>query len=1012
MSLVFSPTSADVNEEVTATITFKDDDVAAVYIDWDDGADNRENANYQWLEFDRPIKSATATHTYTANGTYKPIIQTISSKGFVSRYYSKDSSAPTGVAPWTQNNNINTIVISDKNATGIIRVQNKEVLSGIDNSIFDKPKDIYVMAPPLASAYGGAQPQLEITAEAHRPANLASGSNIDIGASVETIQFTADAGDAGGNRGFTKLNPTGNLISAIKKVVYKNPKALSSTYETEKQFNQLKIFIVASGSDGNFYPITYVSDGIPVKKADDSRRNVTLDFSQSRAASSTESIGTYYRNIGKSWFNPINKWSITGSPNTLRISEPSGTTATANVSYTYMPRPNGLSDIGYNLVDSNSDYVLAMGSGTNYLWVSGSNQEPRSDQFTLTDTNQFFDQYHLVQTNVKTSSTAKYSYIDGFNGTFRLTPFSWWVSGSQYPVGGGVKTGQSPTKFHELSGSTTNLDYSQHLTPEGYNNLSGTLTGQVRTQQWNKLGYYDWKNQSREATEYFIVLSDTKMDKVFLECSPYSQGLQSHLASALSGTRIAGVSYLSATNKDTPTCDMEWKPLEFEDYTVTKREYRDTTNDTYVEKSNSLSKNGFIKYDVPDDWSAVSFGDTLGMASGSMWGQSEGAGVAPVVGTTNAYEIPVRMTCRETGTGVNGKWARFDTVVFLDSNTYSVDDIGKYKFGALWESGSMGGGTVAGQWYWCASGAAGAGYDGTNMYLQIGAKQYDGSAHIQYGTFQASTVYEFRFRRCNAWEVFDGTSKIWSDNPAGVAGANLQAPDAMDGRPWPNRYCFMSGSAVGANLATDWGNNDLYALKIAVSGAHFPSGTGNNSKIGNEIWNITPASESSSEIIKEIDDHAYSINKLPLTSDIEVTRARTFYQAITRKGKVYICATGLPLQTISFSSVALGDTSDTISNQFDKMDPSSLYGQLRTIRKLQENVRRIYWDLEQKDGTYVRFFGIPTNVSETTGVGSPRAVVNYNFNMTIEEVAIIDGNGTLLTDLFPIGGIEDVRDYT
>ena len=129
MSLVFSPTSADVNEEVTATITFKDDDVAAVYIDWDDGADNRENANYQWLEFDRPIKSATATHTYTANGTYKPIIQTISSKGFVSRYYSKDSSAPTGVAPWTQNNNINTIVISDKNATGIIRVQNKEVFT-------------------------------------------------------------------------------------------------------------------------------------------------------------------------------------------------------------------------------------------------------------------------------------------------------------------------------------------------------------------------------------------------------------------------------------------------------------------------------------------------------------------------------------------------------------------------------------------------------------------------------------------------------------------------------------------------------------------------------------------------------------------------------------------------------------------------------------------------------------------------------------------------------------------
>ena len=49
---VASPTG-DVNEELTAKFTFLDDDVRAVYIDWDDGTSNlKTQANYQWVEID------------------------------------------------------------------------------------------------------------------------------------------------------------------------------------------------------------------------------------------------------------------------------------------------------------------------------------------------------------------------------------------------------------------------------------------------------------------------------------------------------------------------------------------------------------------------------------------------------------------------------------------------------------------------------------------------------------------------------------------------------------------------------------------------------------------------------------------------------------------------------------------------------------------------------------------------------------------------------------------------
>ena len=118
---VASPTG-DVNEELTAKFTFLDDDVRAVYIDWDDGTSNlKTQANYQWVEIDEPKRIINVNHTYTASGAFNPVVQFINSDGFVSRYYSNEADDATGnddeVIPFTQRTAISGVTISDTKAT-------------------------------------------------------------------------------------------------------------------------------------------------------------------------------------------------------------------------------------------------------------------------------------------------------------------------------------------------------------------------------------------------------------------------------------------------------------------------------------------------------------------------------------------------------------------------------------------------------------------------------------------------------------------------------------------------------------------------------------------------------------------------------------------------------------------------------------------------------------------------------------------------------------------------------
>lgn len=79
--------NANVGDEVTAVITFTDDDVVWVYVDWDDGEDNSlEKAIYQWERLKTDSKNIELTHIYTKSDSFSPKIRTVNSEGFLSKF--------------------------------------------------------------------------------------------------------------------------------------------------------------------------------------------------------------------------------------------------------------------------------------------------------------------------------------------------------------------------------------------------------------------------------------------------------------------------------------------------------------------------------------------------------------------------------------------------------------------------------------------------------------------------------------------------------------------------------------------------------------------------------------------------------------------------------------------------------------------------------------------------------------------------------------------------------------
>tara|TARA_R110002020_G_scaffold260528_3_gene474790 strand:+ start:4840 stop:7290 length:2451 start_codon:yes stop_codon:yes gene_type:complete len=134
--------------------------VMEFYVDWDDGEDNdpESKANYQIVKFDTPRFFGVASHIYTKNNKFFPLVKVKSLDGFWSKYYTSDhadnsyTALETSALSSGQNEfSIVSEVASDGNSkkvmpflvphnlppTGILKTDRKRIFAGIDNGLVD-----------------------------------------------------------------------------------------------------------------------------------------------------------------------------------------------------------------------------------------------------------------------------------------------------------------------------------------------------------------------------------------------------------------------------------------------------------------------------------------------------------------------------------------------------------------------------------------------------------------------------------------------------------------------------------------------------------------------------------------------------------------------------------------------------------------------------------------------------------------------------------------------------------
>ena len=966
MGLVWSGGST-VGSEATATITFNDDDVSWLYIDWADGEDNSlENAIYQWHKLETDAKSIELTHIYTKAGSYRPIIRTINSEGFLSKYFY--SGTVTNLPePKEERAGIGQLTVSDTNPIAITRIENKRVKSGIDNSIFDEgPKNVYLYRPPILASgntAGGSRITVQITYLESNPTNMA-----DTGAGDENLGYnnfikTVEKNVTGSSVSIALPEGAADdniKISKILEVRQKNAKHISDSKSDINDFNKIKTFLIASSSaDGKFYPITYVSNGDPIKKA--SERKVKIDLTQSRTKASNKSIDKYYIDDGKVFFNVSgNRWQASSS--TKLDDDTKFLNATKDVSYTYMARPDGVKNDGVA-----APYAPFF-SGNNFLY-STADEKVISNQFPLNDWNQFFDQNHLVRANVgQNSSSPKFSELDTFKLVYRITPaLKSEYGGNAYPA-------------------SLYLDYDNVTDIKTANYTSGSYWNDVaypiNISGWNAMTFSGATYPSpRVASEYLVLGNETKVDKIFFNTTPYARDLNDKISegtyTTVTGTTVAGVYYLATGTlvlDDKWTQYAEWKPLNFKDTTKISRQVRDASNTKFVTYEASFTKPGFIEYEMPDDWAKVS----ISGLTGGIFART----ATPVSEPINPHSKAIAATYSGSFSSGTGEKRVIMIKFSTDLSKYTDEQIGSFRY-----TYQVDGGTNDNFMYWVISSSIAE----NKLFLLSGQS-------TTFSTYNTANAVNGDMRRINIYDVFDGGLKTF------LAGSNVGSGDlphmASGSGVQPHTYLWSGGANINF-LKNNF--KDIYPMKIVLSGNHFE----NNATAGIELWDAIPFNNSASEVVVQRDNTAFDLSFMELTSNVSVAHAGTFYSAISKNGKVTVVRTGTPIQTISFGGHAMGDESN-----FKFSAPYEAYNTLHQLRRIEAEAVRVMWDERQKDGTYVRFFGFIQNVTEVHQVGGPRATKPFNFSMVVEEICLIDADGNLMSDITPLGGLGDASSFT
>ena len=609
----------------------------------------------------------------------------------------------------------------------------------------------------------------------------------------------------------------------------------------------------------------------------------------------------------------------------------------------------------------------ALYSGNSWLYNTSGKMNYIRNQFLINEFNQFYDQYHLARMQT-TTDTNKTNSMQTFKCVYRIQP---------------------PEK---ASGSTAyfvnETNKTQDLTTYAYYN---TASYPVSTSKWADANFLDSAGNARSASSYFVLGLEEKFGKVFFNNSTYALDFMSSFAT-MKGQKVEGVYYLRLSNEirgDKFTQKAEWIPLEFEDTTRVEKRYRNSGSATYEDKYTTFAQSGYISFDVPSDWSKTSIQDLTGGFFNTS-GSTEAS-----LNVTTDYSKGVGPLTRGSSRITNGPFAPgkyTGSTIGTALANYTDEQIGGFKY--IFHV--SGGGTQDNRALWVASSSIAS----NAIYLVSGTSPATSMP-------QPVTGY---LRRVNVYDVFDGASKT-SDSG--------NVPNFMNVPTSGYSYNFMFGGDASASVSdlnptTVSGSfQNIYPLKIVLSGATFnknaayTTSTLYDNAPNQEVWNVLPVASSSAQILVQKDNTAYDLTYLPITSNVSVNFAGTFYQAMTKGGKAYIIRTGTPIQTINLNSKAMGT-----EQSFSYSDDFTTFGALEKIRSAEANGTRVMWDEQQKDATWVRYFGFITGVAETHSVRGKRAPRDFTATFAIEEIVLMNADGELISDVTPLGGVANARNYS
>ena len=1112
--------------EYSATVSGTDDDMAAVYIDWGDGqtpdgtfTNDKRYANYQWVQLTDPKGTVNVKHTYTSTGTFKPIIQVINNAGFASAYYgaaSTGSLAADYPLPYKQETTVSGCVIEDGQATGILKADKRVVKSGIDNTLFETegPNGLWAFIAPTCTEAElqyiddpedkGIECHINCTL---RVSSYGTGTTWgDLGSSdvVRTLAYQISGSDFTSNRGFDDIlaRLTGQPILKRCQVVRVNWVKLIKCGGTKDGYgtqgplntrdiaisdawNKFRLFIcsrsstwenlgvrtASSGIQQAFTPICYVSAGDPVKYSDDPDRNVTFDFSQSRAKASNGSLTNYKFDDGCSYYKIWNCWQLNDGDKFLGTGnyftdETMTTGSTYKAQYTYRTDPLGLNNGGdaQSIVSGGAMNITGSAyanhsSGTK--WTADNATKYQVDQFFLNDFFSFADQYYLARMSTQPASAAN---LSGANVSS--------LSGNRmqiYRIAGGAVGKDSGDINHEIA--STKLNYSDwrdvgsgtpvttdllssyptiDYTKAGYTNIPGDSL-QYHGDGTGGLGQYPIANSSVslynlndtnfgtfDSTSYsgddrqekLLMLLPNQTNTLFFDIANFAPQLGQKTSQTGTHTDYGSsngpqapwkfeMQYLSGRRIGTIHQELEWKPLEIRDTTTVSREFTmtmlnptqvNTSGNRYFMNSSMLSKSGPVSFDIPADWVKMS----LSGASAGTFNRVENT---LATGTSDVVQMNVSGAFKDS-TAVSGYGLTFAfsgsgiSDVLKANNFTETSDIGSYKYAFFPKIDSTTTDTMNAM-YWLASGAA-DGWDGDDtIYCQYG----DATECPPLSATTANCITG-SIRRINMYEMISGYTKVYNQGTSNATADIELVPVDGSVRPYPNLYNVTqtnTNAGVGQSMETAWQNTEYYPLRMVISGG----AVNNDDGFFPAIKNIFDANQSNCVVIKEIDNSAYGMSTHPITTDISFSMAGTYYQAVSRKGKVHLQRTGTPIQSIGFESVDLGEYNLSGSgSSFGKAggkglkDRGTLHWYYRMARRLQENSRRVYYDLQQKDSTYIRFWGVINNLQATYGADGDKAVNRYSFNMIVDEVALLDNVKRLMTDPYPLGAEGTLRGHS